>query len=104
MLEVVCTAGSDGGLLQHFLLEVINSGPVAPQLLHPVVGVPHPPTANDLDDTADAAAGGVHKTVLFDMENNNELSTLNDQVSILKLLLLLWRSVKFALYEYIIVY
>lgn len=81
MLEVVCTAGSDGGLLQHFLLEVINSGPVAPQLLHPVVGVPHPPTANDLDDTAAAAAGGVHKTVLFDMENNNELSTLNDQVS-----------------------
>lgn len=72
VLEVVCTAGSDGGLMQHFLLEVINSGPVAlpPQ--------PQAPTSatKDLDDAANE-----QKTVLFDMENNNELSTLNDQVS-----------------------
>lgn len=80
MLEVVCLAGSDGGLMQHFLLEVINSGPVSP---------PPPPSASSPTDGSSAAGaalpgdldGAVQKTVVFEMESNNELSTLNDQVS-----------------------
>ena len=72
VLEVVCTAGGDGGLMQHFLLEVINSGPVSP---------PPPPPTDPSTDSDLGEGGGVHKAVVFDMENNNELSTLNDQVS-----------------------
>lgn len=58
--------------MQHFLLEVINSGPVSPPPSYPPSSSAG---AGDLEDN-----GGVHKTVLFDVENNNELSTLNDQV------------------------
>lgn len=89
VLEVVCLAGSDGGLMQHFLLEVINSGPVSPapppsspasSPSSPSNGSPSAGAgaAGDLD--IGAGAGGVQKTVVFEMENNNELSTLNDQV------------------------
>lgn len=79
MLEVVCSAGGDGGLMQHFLLEVINSGPV-----------PTSPSSSSPGDNNGGAQGGggvdpdeehLPKTGIFDMENNNELSTLNDQVS-----------------------
>jgi len=51
MLEVVCAAGFDGGLLQHFLLEVVGGSPLF-----------HTETTRDIDDM------------------DNEISTMNDQV------------------------
>lgn len=55
MLEVVCIAGSDGGLSQHFLLEVIGGEPIYTSETARTFG-----EANPAD---------------------NEISTMNDQVS-----------------------
>jgi hypothetical protein len=52
MLEVVCTAGYDGGLTQHFLLEVVGGASI--------YNSPTTHTSNDID---------------------NEIPTMNDQVN-----------------------
>lgn len=49
-------------------MEVINSGPVA-----------SPPSS--ASGTGDLEDGGHHKNVVFEMDNNNDLSTLNDEES-----------------------
>lgn len=55
MLEVVCVPGYDGGLTQHFLLEVVGGNPIY-----------------NLDTTR-----GIQ-------DIDNEISTMNDQVKINK--------------------
>lgn len=55
IFEVVCTAGSDGGLAQYFLLEVVGGNPVSPD----------PNRIDFLDNNI----------------NNNEISTMNDQAT-----------------------
>ncbi|XP_055853448.1 hemicentin-1 isoform X2 [Episyrphus balteatus] len=55
-LEVVCVAGSDGGLLQHFLLEVIGGNPIYSS------------------DTT--------RTFTEPETNDNEISTMNDQATL----------------------
>lgn len=52
---MVCTAGSDGGLAQYFLLEVVGGNPVSPD----------PNRIDFLDNNI----------------NNNEISTMNDQAT-----------------------
>lgn len=54
IFEVVCTAGSDGGLAQYFLLEVVGGNPVSPDI-----------SRNDFQDN----------------NMNNEISTMNDQAT-----------------------
>lgn len=56
VLELVCIAGSDGGLAQHFLLEVVGGNLVYPTETGRMLG--------ELDPT------------------DNEIPTMNDQVSI----------------------
>lgn len=54
IFEVVCSVGSDGGLPQYFLLEVVGGNPVSPDF-----------NRNDFDNNL----------------NTNEISTMNDQAT-----------------------
>ncbi|XP_055324550.1 B-cell receptor CD22 [Sitodiplosis mosellana] len=54
IFEVVCSGGSDGGLPQYFLLEVVGGNPVSPDF-----------SRNDFDNNM----------------NTNEISTMNDQAT-----------------------
>ncbi|XP_034487354.1 nephrin isoform X2 [Drosophila innubila] len=60
VLEVVCVAGSDGGLSQYFMLEVVGG---------------------DLLYASEAAAGGRSQFGETLGQNDNEISTLNDQAT-----------------------
>jgi len=68
VLEVVCVAGSDGGLSQYFMLEVVGGDPLY---------------AGDPGGSAGQGRGQQFSEAIG--LGDNEISTLNDQVSALSL-------------------